>query len=195
MSLLKTNLEDLLAAKTNDARKIAKSTLAQDKDDLVSDPNRKNSDDDAQNNIDKALSTGHVYQEKEMKGKDPCWKGYQMVGKKKVKGKEVPNCIPKESVFSSIEEQEAYTSYVALKNIIEPISGEPKFNDLDVHNICKECYTISEFSNKLFSESVKLPYKKRKQFDEDVVRLEEEVINISVEDLILWESIISNIKK
>lgn len=63
MSLLKTNLEDLLVAKTNDARKIAKSTMAYDKDDLVSDPNRNSSDDDAQNNIDKALSTGHVYQE------------------------------------------------------------------------------------------------------------------------------------
>jgi hypothetical protein len=27
--------------------------------------------------------------------KDPCWKGYEMVGKKKKKGKEVPNCVPK----------------------------------------------------------------------------------------------------
>lgn len=35
--------------------------------------------------------------EKEMKeDKDPCWKGYQMVGMKKKGGKEVPNCVPKE---------------------------------------------------------------------------------------------------
>jgi hypothetical protein len=27
--------------------------------------------------------------------KDPCWKGYEMVGKKKKNGKEVPNCVPK----------------------------------------------------------------------------------------------------
>ena len=27
--------------------------------------------------------------------KDPCWKGYEMVGKKNKNGKEVPNCIPK----------------------------------------------------------------------------------------------------
>jgi hypothetical protein len=26
---------------------------------------------------------------------DPCWKGYEMVGKKMKKGKEVPNCVPK----------------------------------------------------------------------------------------------------
>jgi hypothetical protein len=28
---------------------------------------------------------------------DPCWEGYEMVGKKKKDGKEVPNCVPKES--------------------------------------------------------------------------------------------------
>ena len=29
--------------------------------------------------------------------KDPCWKGYEMVGKKNKNGKEVPNCVPKKS--------------------------------------------------------------------------------------------------
>ena len=29
-------------------------------------------------------------------GKDPCWKGYEMVGMKKKGGREVPNCVPKE---------------------------------------------------------------------------------------------------
>ena len=28
---------------------------------------------------------------------DPCWKGYVQVGMKKKNGKEVPNCVPKES--------------------------------------------------------------------------------------------------
>jgi len=32
--------------------------------------------------------------EAEMKGKDPCWKGYEMIGTKKKRGKEVPNCVP-----------------------------------------------------------------------------------------------------
>lgn len=31
----------------------------------------------------------------QMKGEDPCWKGYEMVGMKKKDGKEVPNCVPK----------------------------------------------------------------------------------------------------
>ena len=31
---------------------------------------------------------------KQVSGGDPCWSGYQMVGKKKKNGKEVPNCVP-----------------------------------------------------------------------------------------------------
>jgi hypothetical protein len=33
--------------------------------------------------------------EEKMKGENPCWKGYEMVGKKMKNGKEVPNCVPK----------------------------------------------------------------------------------------------------
>lgn len=34
--------------------------------------------------------------------KDPCWKGYEMVGMKKKGSKEVPNCVPKESVDEAV---------------------------------------------------------------------------------------------
>ena len=37
--------------------------------------------------------------EEVMKDKDPCWKGYQMVGKKTKNGKQVPNCVPEETEF------------------------------------------------------------------------------------------------
>ena len=37
-----------------------------------------------------------VKEGKKMKGEDPCWKGYEMIGKKNKGGKEVPNCVPKE---------------------------------------------------------------------------------------------------
>lgn len=44
--------------------------------------------------IDKATT------EKMDEDKDPCWKGYEMVGMKKKKGKPVPNCVPvSEAVF------------------------------------------------------------------------------------------------
>jgi len=41
-----------------------------------------------------------------MKGKDPCWKGYEMVGTKKKNGKEVPNCVPKEE--TEVKEAKEY---------------------------------------------------------------------------------------
>lgn len=41
---------------------------------------------------------GFIYEAKKMKGEDPCWSGYQMVGMKKGKdGKPVPNCVPEET--------------------------------------------------------------------------------------------------
>ena len=30
------------------------------------------------------------------KGSNPCWKDYKMIGTKILKGKKVPNCVPKE---------------------------------------------------------------------------------------------------
>ena len=42
-------------------------------------------------------SEDHITREaNEMKGKDPCWKGYQMVGTKKKGGRTVPNCVPEQ---------------------------------------------------------------------------------------------------
>jgi hypothetical protein len=40
-------------------------------------------------------------EEKEMKGKDPCWKNYKMVGTKKKGSKAVPNCVQEEIDYSS----------------------------------------------------------------------------------------------
>ena len=40
-----------------------------------------------------------VKEGKKMKGENPCWKGYQMIGKKKKGGKEVPNCVPEQLSF------------------------------------------------------------------------------------------------
>lgn len=42
----------------------------------------------------KFKSFTNVQEGKKMKGEDPCWKGYEMIGKKKKGGKEVPNCVP-----------------------------------------------------------------------------------------------------
>lgn len=43
---------------------------------------------------------------KEMKDKDPCWKGYEMVGMKKKGGRQVPNCVPANEEVEQIEERD-----------------------------------------------------------------------------------------
>ena len=50
---------------------------------------------------------------KQMKGKDPCWKGYQMVGMKDKDGKKVPNCVPTEEK----EVEEGYVSDAQRKAV------------------------------------------------------------------------------
>ena len=48
------------------------------------------------NETKKSSSTSDMdMNETKMKGEDPCWDGYEMVGKKMKNGKEVPNCVPK----------------------------------------------------------------------------------------------------
>jgi len=42
----------------------------------------------------------------QVKGGDPCWSGYEMVGKKKKKGKEVPNCVPVKEDWNKINKQD-----------------------------------------------------------------------------------------
>ena len=53
------------------------------------------------NTVASPMSEG---ENKQVKGGDPCWKGYQMVGKKKKNGREVPNCVPvNEDSYEPIE--------------------------------------------------------------------------------------------
>lgn len=48
---------------------------------------------------------------------DPCWKGYEMIGMKKGKdGKEVPNCVPKESVQEEAIDEKMKASYKDTKS-------------------------------------------------------------------------------
>ena len=62
----------------------------------------------------------------QMKGKDPCWKGYQMVGhKKNERGQKVPNCVPEETIH-----EEAPANAVAHGGVdMNPTGKRKKFND------------------------------------------------------------------
>jgi hypothetical protein len=55
---------------------------------------------------------------KQMKGKDPCWKDYQMVGMKKKGDKTVPNCVPvKEDI--SIDEGKMAELHASLSQHLD----------------------------------------------------------------------------
>ena len=74
-------------------------------------------------NIYKKETPGQVKEEK-MKGKDPCWKGYEMVGHKIKNGKKVPNCVPEERMsFSSFAEATYQGKKVPLN---KPMAGDVK---------------------------------------------------------------------
>ena len=49
-------------------------------------------------------------EEKKMKN-DPCWKGYEMIGKKKKNGREVPNCVPVEEGRETIDQEKEYKKH------------------------------------------------------------------------------------
>jgi hypothetical protein len=55
----------------------------------------------AENFISQASSNYHEYGQNEARiaeDKGPCWKGYQQIGMKEKDGRQVPNCVPNESV-------------------------------------------------------------------------------------------------
>ena len=59
----------------------------------------------AENFISQASSNYHEYGQNESRiaeDKGPCWKGYKQVGMKDKGGRQVPNCVPNESVVKEI---------------------------------------------------------------------------------------------
>jgi hypothetical protein len=66
-----------------------------------------------------------VNEAEKMKGEDPCWKNYQMVGTKKKNGKEVPNCVPVSESRKANIVREAYLKAKSKKKNEE--------NDKDVY--------------------------------------------------------------
>lgn len=57
-------------------------------------------------------SINQIVNEIKMKGEDPCWKGYEMVGHKKKNGKTVPNCVPV---------KEGYTKKPAAQKLLDAL--------------------------------------------------------------------------
>ncbi len=96
------------------------------------------SENQLKNLIDKQI-TEQPLDEKKMKGKDPCWGGYKMVGKKMKDGKEVPNCVPiNENLNEQIDSEITFEDLEILKKINKSIQRQEVirwFNDNDIDYI------------------------------------------------------------
>ena len=76
-------------------------------------------------------------EEKKMKGADPCWKGYQMVGMKKKGGRSVPNCVPEQVTegIGGIED-----SPMSATNSVKAMESEQRKKNMKSARIIKSIY-------------------------------------------------------
>jgi hypothetical protein len=76
-------------------------------------------------------------EEKKMKGADPCWKGYQMVGSKKKGGRTVPNCVPEQVTegIGGIED-----SPMSATNSVKAMESEHRKKNMKSARIIKSIY-------------------------------------------------------
>jgi len=77
-------------------------------------------------------------EEKKMKGADPCWKGYQMVGSKKKGGRTVPNCVPEEVVQEGIGGIE--DSPMSATNSVKAMESQQRKKNMKSARIIKSIY-------------------------------------------------------
>ena len=76
-------------------------------------------------------------EEKKMKGADPCWKGYQMVGTKKKGSRTVPNCVPEQvqEGIGGIED-----SPMSATNSVKAMESEHRKKNMKSARIIKSIY-------------------------------------------------------
>ena len=123
--------------------------------------------------------------EKKMKGEDPCWKGYEMIGMKKKNGKDVPNCVPKneeveiaeakvgDTVSFHHEMKAAPGQKVKKSGTVEKVDGDV------VHVKVKDKYGVKRHQVKM-SDVVKEEVELDEAFsDAQIARLKAEYSKIS----------------
>jgi hypothetical protein len=58
---------------------------------------------------------------------DPCWKGYEMVGKKTKNGRQVPNCVPKNESIEGVVYEDDYGVVEETKYISDDLLTEAEY--------------------------------------------------------------------
>jgi hypothetical protein len=71
----------------------------------------------------------NIISEKKLKkdNDDPCWDNYAQLGMKKKSGKEVPNCIPKESVDDDFMRDQGGSGSAAARGSVKKIKGHDRW--------------------------------------------------------------------
>ena len=64
----------------------------------------------------------------DMNEEAPCWKGYQQIGMKDKGGRQVPNCVPNESVVNEMGGRvpKMYVKYLAVQKKVNELEAEQK---------------------------------------------------------------------
>jgi hypothetical protein len=105
--------------------------------------------------IKRALGAYYGAQKEEVEiqeDKDPCWKGYQMVGMKKKGGREVPNCVPKEEyedlvgqlVSEGYEDEQVREILEAIEDGFEVIFEENGYSVITEETLDEEAQFLSD---------------------------------------------------
>jgi hypothetical protein len=80
-----------------------------------------------QQRLKNALQTLSNYKKQNIvKEESPCWKGYKQVGMKDKGGRQVPNCIPNESVIKEAGVPKMYVKYMAVQKKIKELEEKQK---------------------------------------------------------------------
>jgi hypothetical protein len=85
----------------------------------------------SENYISQAASNYHEYKANESRIAEdsPCWKGYKQVGMKNKNGRQVPNCVPNESVVKeamSGNVPKMYVKYMAVQKKVKELEDKQK---------------------------------------------------------------------
>lgn len=115
---------------------------------------------------DEAEEKGEVKEAKKMKGEDPCWKDYKMVGTKKGKGgKEVPNCVPEETEIKEGEEKGGGYNATAVNKAIS--SSRQKIGGREAKKIHALLKGSSGYAAKKNAEETKKTFPNVKHLTKD----------------------------
>lgn len=117
---------------------------------------------------------------KEMKGKDPCWKGYEMVGMKKKNGKDVPNCVPANEQMDNAPYSAPYAERKSGKDTVDSMSLAKQLAKTAAKKQSQrmsESFELNEESRKaqIVREAVKKSKEKNKKNNNDKFESEPEL--------------------